>query len=272
MGISADSPAAARDTSALFRAPIHNPIDDFVREELAKTGLEPAPEADRSTLLRRLSLDLTGLPPTPERVAKFLDDPRPDAYDRLVDELLASPHFGERWGRYWLDLARYADSDGYEKDSPRPFAYRYRDWVINAINADIPFDRFTIEQLAGDLLETQGVSDDEVERRRVATGFHRNTLTNKEGGADQEEFRVAATVDRVNTLGSVWFGLTLGCAQCHTHKYDPISQREYYQLFAFFNSIDETNLPVPTEAERQAFPAKLLKWQEGGEGGSGGPA
>ena len=254
---------AVPDSASLFGTPVHNPIDEFVRVELAKAGLEPSPEADRTTLLRRLSLDLTGLPPTPERVAMFVDDRRPDAYDRLVDELLASPHFGERWGRYWLDLARYADSDGYEKDSPRPFAYRYRDWVIDAINADIPFDRFTIEQLAGDLLETEGVPPEELERRRVATGFHRNTLTNKEGGADQEEFRVAATIDRVNTLGGVWFGLTLGCAQCHTHKYDPITQREYYQLFAFFNSIEETNLPVPTEAERLAFPAKLLKWQEG---------
>ncbi len=166
-----------------------------------------------------------------------------------MDRLLASPHFGERWGRHWLDLARYADSDGYEKDSPRPFAYRYRDWVIDAINADMPFDQFTIEQLAGDLLPDATI------RQKVATGFHRNTLTNKEGGVDQEEFRVAAVIDRVNTTGTVWLGLTVGCAQCHSHKYDPLLQKEYYSLFAFFNSGQEVDLPAPLPGERERYEA-----------------
>ena len=155
--------------------------------------IAPAPEADRRTLIRRLSLDLLGLPPTPRKSRPSSTTQRPDAYEQLVDRLLASPHFGERWGRHWLDLARYADSDGYEKDSPRPFAWRYRNWVIDAINRDLPFDQFTIEQLAGDLLP------DATLEQKVATGFHRNTLTNKEGGVDQEEFRVAAVIDRVNT-------------------------------------------------------------------------
>ena len=167
----------------------------------------------------------------------------PDAYEQLVDRLLDSPRFGERWGRHWLDMARYADSDGYEKDNPRPDAWRYRDWVIDAVNADMPLDRFTIEQLAGDLLP--GATADE----RLATAFHRQTLTNTEGGTDQEQFRVEAIFDRVATTGSVWLGLTVGCAQCHTHKYDPITHQEYYQLFAFFNNGDETETDVPLVGE-----------------------
>ena len=218
-----------------------NPIDRFVLRRLESEGLEPSPEADRATLIRRLSLDLTGLPPSPEEVDAFFADESPGAYDSLVARLLASPHFGERWGRHWLDLARYADSDGYEKDRPRPEAYRYRDWVIDAINRDLPYDRFTVEQLAGDLLPGAGPN------QLAAAGFHRNTLTNTEGGVDQEEFRVAAVVDRVNTTGSVWLGLTVACAQCHTHKFDPITQREYYQLFAFFNTADEADLPIDRE-------------------------
>ncbi|MCA9095749.1 MAG: DUF1549 domain-containing protein, partial [Planctomycetaceae bacterium] len=224
-----------------------NPIDHFVLDRLEAEKIAPSPEADRTTLARRLYLDLIGMPPTPEQVDAFLNDSRENAYSLLVDELLASPHFGERWGRHWLDLARYADSDGYEKDRVRPHAWRYRNWVIDSINRDQPFDQFTIEQLAGDLLP------DATLEQKIATGFHRNTLTNTEGGVDQEEYRVAATVDRVNTLGGAWLGLTLGCAQCHSHKYDPISQREYYQLFAYFNSIDEVNIPAPSPEESQTY-------------------
>ncbi len=218
---------------------VHNDIDRFILAKLAEHRLQPSPEADRATLVRRLSLDLLGLPPSPADVDEFVNDTSPDAYAHMVDRILASSHFGERWARHWLDLARYADSDGYEKDTGRPFAWRYRQWVIDALNADMPFDAFTIKQLAGDLLPDATLED------RVATGFHRNTLTNKEGGVDQEEFRVAATIDRVNTTGSVWLGLTVGCAQCHTHKYDPILQREYYGLFAFFNSVQERDIPAP---------------------------
>ncbi len=202
-------------------------------------SLTLSPEADRATLIRRLSLDLLGLLPTPEEVDDFIADTHPNAYERVVDRLLDSPHFGERWGRHWLDMARYADSDGYEKDNPRPDAYRWRDWVIDAINADMPYDQFTIEQLAGDLLP------DATDMQRLATAFHRQTLTNTEGGTDQEEFRVAACFDRTETTGSVWLGLTVGCARCHTHKYDAITQREYYQLFAFFNNGDEQTHVVP---------------------------
>lgn len=225
---------------------VKNPIDAFILAKLELEGIAPAPEADRTTLIRRLYLDLLGLIPSPGEIDEFVHDTHPQAYERLVERILTSPHFGERWGRHWLDLARYADSDGYEKDNPRPHAYRYRDWVIDAINRDLPFDQFTIEQLAGDLLPNATLE------QRMATGFHRNTLTNTEGGADQEEFRVAATVDRVNTLGSVWLGMTVGCAQCHTHKYDPLTQREYYQLFAFLNSISEVNIPAPTPDEAEA--------------------
>jgi mono/diheme cytochrome c family protein len=229
------------------RAWVRNPIDAFVLARLESLGVAPSPEADRATLVRRLSLDLTGLPPTPAEVVAFVDDRSEGAYEAMVDRLLASPHFGERWGRHWLDLARYADSDGYEKDSPRPFAWRYRDWVIDANNRDLPFDRFTVEQLAGDLLP--GASLDQ----KIATGFHRNTLTNREGGTDPEEFRVAAVVDRVNTTGTVWLGLTVGCAQCHTHKYDPLLHKEYYGLFAFFNNGDEVDLPAPLSGEAEAY-------------------
>lgn len=226
---------------------IRNPIDRLVLAKLDSKKISPAPEADRRTLIRRLSLDLLGLPPAPDEIRAFLDDDRPNAYDLLVDRLLASPHFGERWGRHWLDLARYADSDGYEKDSPRPFAWRYRNWVIDAINNDMPFDQFTIEQLAGDLLPNATLE------QKVATGFHRNTLTNKEGGVDQEEFRVAAVVDRVNTTSTVWLGLTLGCAQCHSHKFDPLLLHEYYGMFAFFNQGQEVDLAAPLPKEAEAY-------------------
>ncbi len=214
-------------------------LDRIVLARLEEAGIEPSPGAGRRTLIRRLSLDLLGLPPEPDEVAAFVDDRAPDALARLVDRLLASPHFGERWGRHWLDGARYADSDGYEKDRPRPNAWRSRDWVIAAINADMPIDRFTIEQVAGDLLPDAGAS------QRLATAFNRQTLTNTEGGTDQEQFRVEAVFDRVATLGTVWLGLTASCAQCHDHKYDRLSQREFYRLFAFFDNGDEREIEVP---------------------------
>ena len=217
---------------------IRNSIDTFVLKRLNAAHIEPSPSADRFTLIRRLSLDLLGLPPTPAEVDAFVNDHSPMAYEKLVDRLLNSRHFGERWGRHWLDKARYADSDGYEKDRPRPNAWKYRDWVIEAINSDYPFDLFTIDQLAGDMLPNA------TESQKLATAFHRQTLTNTEGGTDQEQFRVDAVFDRVETTGAVWLGLTLTCARCHSHKYDQISQREYYRIFAFFNNGDETNQNV----------------------------
>lgn len=230
-----------------------NPIDAFVLARLEKEGLHPAPEADRYTLARRLSLDLIGLPPTREEADAFVRDPTPDAYEKLVDRLLASPHYGERWARRWLDLARYADTNGYEKDRPRSI-WPYRDWVINALNRDMPFDQFTIAQLAGDLLPNAGLED------RIATGFHRNTMLNEEGGIDPLEFRFYAMTDRVATTGTVWLGLTTGCAQCHTHKFDPITQREYYGMMAFLNNTEERTLDVPSDdaaAKRRAMEAQI---------------
>ena len=216
-----------------------NPIDRFILGPLEDRGIAPSPAATRATLIRRATLDVTGLPPSPEEVRAFLADDRPDAYERLIDRLLANPHFGERWGRTWLDVARYADSNGYSIDAPREI-WPYRDWVIDAFNRDLPFDEFTIDQLAGDL--RPGASTDQI----VATGFHRNTQINQEGGIDREQFRIESVIDRVNTTGTAWLGLTVGCAQCHDHKYDPISQREYYQLFAFLNTSDEPSLPLPS--------------------------
>lgn len=231
---------------------VRNPIDNFILAQLEAAGISPSPQADRYTLIKRLSYDLVGLPPTLQQVDAFVKDDSPRAYETLVDRLLDSPHFGERWGRHWLDKARYADSDGYEKDRPRPNAWQYRDWVIHAVNNDMPFDQFTIEQLAGDLLP------DATPMQKLATAFHRQTLTNTEGGVDQEEFRVEAIVDRVNTTGTVWLGLTVGCARCHSHKYDPIPQTEFYQLFAFFNNGDEAEmkLPISDEAVAQYEQAK----------------
>ena len=222
---------------------VRNPIDAFILAKLEAAGIEPSPEAERITLIRRLSLDLIGLPPTSEEVAQF--DNRADAYERLVDLLLASPHYGEKWARPWLDLAHYADSDGCEMDTdtPRPHAWRYRQWVIEALNRNMPFDEFTLEQLAGDLLPNATVE------QKVAAGFYRHTLTNREGGMDLEERRVGQVIDRTDTFGTVWLGLTLGCAKCHDHKYDPISQKEYYQLFAFFNSANEVNIEAPLPGE-----------------------
>ncbi len=220
-----------------------NSIDRFILARLEKEGITPSPEADKATLLRRVSLDLTGLPPTPAELDDFLADTDPGAYERVVDRLLQSPHYGEKWARHWLDLARYADSDGYEKDSPRPWAWRYRHYVIDAFNKDMSFDRFTIEQLAGDLLPNPTAD------QRAAVGFYRNSLTNREGGVDTEEFRIAQVKDRTNTVGTTWLGLSVGCAECHDHKYDPISQREYYSLFAFFNPLLDHDVESPLPGE-----------------------
>ena len=223
------------------------PIDAFIRAELARHGLTPAPEADRVTLIRRLYLDLTGLPPSADELARHQAD---FDYDRLVDRLLASPHFGERWGRHWLDMARYADSNGFLGDGLRPNAWKYRDWVIDAINRDLPYDEFTVQQLAGDLLvraaadRASGPPADAQLAALVATGFHRNAALNTEAGVDKEEARFQNLADRVNTTGRVWMGLTLGCAQCHTHKYDPITIRDYYSFYAFFNNTTDLDAPV----------------------------
>lgn len=225
------------------RAWVRNPVDAFVLARLESEGIRPSPEAGRNTLIRRLSLDLTGLPPAPAEVEEFLSDNRPDACERLVDRLLASPHYGERWARPWLDLARYADSDGYEKDQVRPYAWRYRHWLIGALNRDLPFDQFTLEQLAGDLLP--GATTDQ----RVATGFQRNTLTNREAGTDREEARFEQIVNRTNTVSTVWLGLTAGCAQCHDHKYDPISQKDYYRMAAFWHGATEQEIDAPLDGE-----------------------
>jgi hypothetical protein len=206
-----------------------NPIDAFLLQRLEREHLTPSPEADRPTLLRRVTLDLTGLPPTLEEADTFLADTAPGAYERLVDRLLAAPGYGEHWARMWLDLARYADSAGYADDPPRTI-WAYRDYVINAFNRNLPFDQFTIEQLAGDLLH------EPTEEQLIATAFHRNTMTNNEGGTQDEEFRSAAIVDRANTTMAVWMGTSFACAQCHTHKYDPITQHEYYKVFAFLNN------------------------------------
>jgi hypothetical protein len=228
-----------------------NAIDYFVLAHLEAAGLRPSPRADRYTLVRRLYLDLIGLPPTPEEADAFVHDCSPRAYEELVDQLLASPHYGERWARRWLDLARYADTNGYEKDRPRSI-WPYRDWVIQALNKDMPFNQFTVEQLAGDLLPHATLE------QRIATGFHRNTMLNEEGGIDPLEFRFHAMTDRVSTTATVWLGLTLGCAQCHTHKFDPIPHREYYRFMAFLNNADEPEMEVP-RADLAARRAALEK-------------
>jgi hypothetical protein len=220
-----------------------NEIDNFVLTRLEKEGLKPSPEADRAKLIRRVSLDLTGLPPTVAEVEDYLYDNSPGAYDKLVDRLLNSPHYGERMGQDWLDLARYADSQGYHHDSHRDI-WPWRDWVINAFNHNMPFDQFTIEQLAGDLLPNP------TRDQRIATGFQRNEMTTSEGGAMPEEYAVKYVVGRVDTAARVWLGTSLACAECHDHKYDPITQKEYYQFFAYFNTIAENGLdqdinPVP---------------------------
>ncbi|MCH2371682.1 MAG: PSD1 and planctomycete cytochrome C domain-containing protein [Pirellulales bacterium] len=234
---------------------IRNDVDQFILSKLRAEEVKPSPEADPRTLIRRLFLDLIGLPPTPQETQAFLDDPSEANYQKTVSDLLGSPHYGERWGRYWLDMARYADSNGYEADRPRPHAWRWRDWVINSLNDSMPFDQFTIEQLAGDLLPNATLE------QRVATGFNRNTLVNTEGGVDREEDRVKRTVDRTNTVGKVWLGLTLGCTQCHSHKYDPITQHEYYGMYAFFNSLAEPDIPAPTPEQLADFEIEFARHQ-----------
>ncbi|MCA9037577.1 MAG: DUF1549 domain-containing protein, partial [Planctomycetaceae bacterium] len=211
-----------------------NPIDAFTLNRMLLHGLEPSAEADREALARRVFLDLIGLPPDIDEVQRFVSDDAPNAYERMVDNLLNRPEFGEHWARKWLDLARYADSAGYADDPARTI-WAYRDWVIRAINDNMPFDQFTVEQLAGDLLPNP--SDSQL----VATAFHRNTLTNNEGGTNDEEFRNVAVVDRVNTTLAVWMGTTMACAQCHSHKYDPISQEEYFRVFAIFNNTEDAD-------------------------------
>jgi hypothetical protein len=255
---------------------VRNPIDAFVLARLEREGLSPSPPASRNALFRRFSLDLIGLPPTLEELAKFDASAGEHALDDAIERLLASPHFGERWGRIWLDVARYADSDGFEKDKPR-FVWMYRDWVINALNNDLPYNEFIIDQIAGDLV-AQPTQDEQ-----VATGFLRNSMINEEGGIDPEQFRMEAMYDRMDAIGKGILGLTIQCAQCHTHKYDPLTHTEYYQMFAFLNNCHEARISAYT-AEEQAewaatasviqkiedrlksdhpdWPARMAAWEE----------
>jgi hypothetical protein len=245
-----------------------NPIDRFVLDRLESAGLPPSAETDRTTLVRRVTLDLTGLPPTPAEVDAFLADRSPAAYELLVDRLLASPRYGEHMALSWLEAARYADTNGYQSDGER-FMWRWRDWVIDAFNGNMPFDRFTIEQLAGDLLPSATLD------QRIATGFNRNHRGNAEGGIIPEEYAVEYVADRVETTATVWMGLTLGCARCHDHKFDPLTQRDFYQVFAFFNNVPEKGravkfgnsppmiqAPTPAQRERLVALEKLLAWYE----------
>jgi hypothetical protein len=278
-------PAVAAETHWAYVAPVRptppvtadpawviNEIDAFVLARLEAEALSPSPPADRARLIRRVYLDLIGLPPTVAEVDAFLADDRPDAYEHVVDTLLASPHYGERWARPWLDLARYADSNGFQRDGFRD-VWAFRDWVIRALNDDMPFDRFTIEQIAGDLLPNATVE------QRIATGFHRGPTVNVEAGVDQEANRVNAVIDRVNTTGTVWLGTSIGCAQCHEHKYDPFTQRDYYRLFAYFNNTAvETDfrsdkdtaaidfkgpwIELPQSAEKQARRIEFASYRE----------
>src|SRR5262245_45629098 len=235
------------------------PLDIFVLARLEKEGIDPSPAADRATLLRRVTLALTGLPPTPDDVTAFLASAEPDAYERVVDRLLASHRFGERMAVPWLDAARYADTSGYQSDGERQM-WRWRDWVIEALNANMPFDQFTIEQIAGDLLPQPTLE------QRIATGFNRNHRGNSEGGIIPEEYAVEYVADRVETTSTVWLGLTLGCARCHDHKYDPFSQRDFYSLFAYFNNVPEKgraikigNSPPYIQAPTRQQLAELLR-------------
>ncbi|MFC5409330.1 DUF1553 domain-containing protein [Larkinella bovis] len=232
-----------------------NEIDHFILAKPKPAGLKPSPEADRITLIRRVALDLTGLPPTEQEVAVFLNDKAPDAYEKMVDRMLASPAYGERWAGMWLDLARYADTKGYEADLSRPM-WRYRDWLIRAFNQDKPFHEFTVEQLAGDLLPNP--TDDQL----MATGFHRNTMTNDEGGTQDEEFRVSAVIDRVNTTWDVWQGTTFSCVQCHSHPYDPFVHEDYYKYLAFFNNTRDEDVPSDTPTLRFYKDADSVKLRE----------
>lgn len=227
-------PAVERESWA------RNEIDCFISSRLEREKMTPVAEAGRSTLIRRLSLDLRGTPPTSEEVSAFLADERIDAYEHLVDRFLAAPEFGERWARHWLDRTQFAESSGCVIDLPRPYAWRWRDWVVSAINEDLPFDEFTRQQLAGDLLPNASINT------RVATGFLRNALTNHEAGIDLEAEHAKTTVDRTSMTGAAWLGLTFGCAECHSHKYDPISQRDFYSMYAFFDRIEDRDIDSPT--------------------------
>ncbi|HEY7617267.1 MAG TPA: DUF1549 domain-containing protein, partial [Terriglobales bacterium] len=238
----------------------HQPLDRFILARLEKEGLAPSPEADKASLLRRVSFDLTGLPPTPEEQAAYLSDSSPNAYEKQVDRLLASPRYGERWAALWLDLARYADTKGYEADQERPGVWPYRDWVIDAFNRNLPYDKFVITQLAGDLLPGASFED------QIATSFHRQTPVNDEGGTDDEEFRLVAVMDRSATTWSVLNGITMNCVQCHSHPYDPIRHAEYYQSLAFFNTTDDADFPddtpvlhVPKDKARYPEASRLEK-------------
>jgi hypothetical protein len=256
------SPPAVKDEKW-----VRNPIDRFVLAKLEAEGLHPSPEASKETLIRRLSLDLIGLPPTPQEVEAFVKDTRPDAYDRLVDRLLASDHYGERWARMWLDLARYADSNGYEKDERRSM-WPYRDWVIHALNSNMHFDEFAIEQVAGDMLPNA------TDSQKIATGFLRNSMFNNEGGVDPEENNWNIQLDRTTTVATTFLGATIGCAECHDHKFDPYTQKQFYQMVAFFNNAEFSktsstpftepvlDLPTPEQAEkRDALNAQIKQWQ-----------
>lgn len=222
---------------------VRNGIDSFTLAKLEAEGIQPAPVADRITLCRRLYFDLTGLPPTTAQVSRFVRDRHPDAYERLVEELLASPHYGEKWATPWLDQARYADSDGFEVDHERPYAWRYRHWVIEALNADMPFNEFTNAQIAGDLIPNGTVND------RIAVGFHRNSPLSREAGVLPDQSRFDMNIDRTTTIGTVWLAHTLDCARCHDHKFDEFSQREFYQLFAFMNSMRDVDIDAPLPSE-----------------------
>jgi hypothetical protein len=234
---------------------VSNPVDRFVLAKLESEGLKPSPEADRATLLRRVSLDLVGLPPTPEEVDAFLKDKSPRAYEKQVDRLLASPHYGEKWARHWLDGARYADSDGYEKDKPR-FVWFYRDWVINAFNRNLPYNEFIIDQIGGDLIPNA------TQDQKVATGYLRNSMINEEGGVDPEQFRMEAMYDRMDAIGKGMLGVTIQCAQCHNHKYDPLQQEEYYRLFAFLNNSNEATAAVYTPEQQMKISEILRRTRE----------
>ncbi|MEM1119953.1 MAG: PSD1 and planctomycete cytochrome C domain-containing protein [Bacteroidota bacterium] len=227
-------------------------IDQFVIEKLYEKGLMPNVRADKSTLIRRVYLDLIGIPPTLEQAAAFLENDRPDAFEKVVDELLDSPHFGEHWAAMWLDLARYGDSQGYQKDNLRRQIWRYRDWVIHAFNEDLPFDQFTIEQLAGDLLPSP--TDNQI----LATAFHRNTNTNSEGGTDNEEFRTYAVMDRLSTTFEIWQGMTMSCVQCHSHPYDPVRHEEYYHGLAFFNNTADADFDNDFPRKKLLSPGQQL--------------
>lgn len=247
-----------------------NEIDRFILAKQEEEGLQPSPQADKATLIRRVSLDLTGLPPTPKELDDFLKDASPNAYEKVVDRLLASPRYGERMAMDWLDGARYADSNGYQADFER-YQYRWRDWVINALNANMPFDEFTVEQIAGDMLPNATLD------QKIASGFNRNHRINTEGGVIAEEWRVETVIDRVETTSTVWLGLTAGCARCHDHKYDPIKQRDFYGLFAYFNNVPESGTgeerpvnhppllkaPYPAQAEQLATLTSAVKALDG---------